>query len=176
MTDPLHLVPHNTESLHFTRLSDLMRRVMSNAFESATTLGEEIDFVKSYLQIETNRFDNKFTWSVRLDEEVDMAVVIPKMLIQIFVENAIKHGIFHLDAGGEIEIGIHRTGPGILILVTDNGVGFEKAFELEGRKGKGLEILNNYLQLFNKHHEVTISCKILNRASGGRTRVLIDVL
>jgi len=164
---------------YFIHLSELIRKSMLNAFESHTSLEDELDFVRQYLSIEAYRFGDRLRWTIRVDPDVDQSVRIPKMLIHLFAENAIKHGIFHLKGVGMLEISVHATLLGILIMVVDNGVGFQKAYEIEKKKGKGLEILDNYLNIFNKRNKQHISYKIVEHPSAGSgshgTRVLITI-
>ena len=101
------------------------------------------------------------------------------MLIHIFVENAIKHGIFHMTRSGNIDIKILNNNSHLEILITDDGVGMSKAFEIEQHKGKGLMILNNYLELFNVKQKSKISYKIKDRSKNNReitgTEVIIKI-
>ncbi|MEN8202728.1 MAG: histidine kinase [Bacteroidota bacterium] len=148
---------------HFVRLSDLVRKSMINAFEPYKTLGEEIEFVAQYLKIESFRFREKLSWELNIDPEVDKSILIPKMLIHLFAENAIKHGIFHKENGGRLEISIQKISSEIVIIVTDDGVGRSKAFSIEKRSGDGMRILDNYLLLFNRQHRHTVKYRIKDR-------------
>lgn len=164
---------------YFTKLSNLVRKSMTNAFQTYKTLGEEIDFVKEYLEIEKYRFEEKLNWELSIDPSVDMRVEVPKMLIHIFVENAIKHGIFHMTRSGNIDIKILNNNSHLEIFITDDGVGMSKAFEIEQHKGKGLMILNNYLELFNVKQKSNISYKIKDRSKINKeikgTEVIIKI-
>ena len=152
---------------------------MNNAFEPYKTLGEEIEFVKQYLHIESYRFSGKLSWAFQQDPTVNLELIVPKMLIHIFVENAIKHGIFHNPEGGKIDISINNSSIGLLIMVTDDGIGMSKAFKIEKRRGDGLRILDNYLMLFNRQHKHSVSYKIIDctnlETDQTGTRVLITI-
>ena len=152
---------------------------MKNAFEAYKTLGEEVDFVKQYLKIESYRFGGKLSWDVELNPEVDKSIIIPKMLIHLFVENAVKHGIFHQPNGGRIDVKIELSEDGIFITVTDDGVGMQKSFQMEQKRGDGLKILNNYLSIFNKKQKHSVHYEIQDRshqdANLTGTRVLINI-
>lgn len=165
---------------YFAILSNLIRESMKNAFEPYKTLGEEVDFVRQYLRIESYRFGDKLSWNVELNPEVDKSIIIPKMLIHLFVENAVKHGIFHQPMGGEIEVLLANSNDGIDITVTDNGVGMQKSSEIVQKRGEGLNILNNYLFIFNKKQKHSVSYKIQDRnrldenQSGTKVHIHID--
>ena len=164
---------------YFVSLSDLIRKTMKNAFEPYKTLAEEIEFVKQYLHIESYRFNGKLSWDFQQDPTVNVDLIVPKMLIHIFVENAIIHGIFHNPEGGKIDISINTSSIGLLIMIADDGVGMSKAFEIEKRRGDGLRILDNYLVLFNRQHKHSVSYNIVDctnlKAGQTSTRVLITI-
>ena len=81
------------------------------------------------------------------------------MLIQVFVENSIKHGIFHKkDKKGSVSIRISKQNDHIQITVEDDGVGRQRAKELAPeRKGKGVIILSNYLDLYKQQFKTEIN-------------------
>ncbi|MCK5137768.1 MAG: histidine kinase [Bacteroidales bacterium] len=164
---------------YFVSLSDLIRKTMKNAFEPYKILAEEIEFVKQYLHIESYRFNGKLSWNFQQDPTVNVELIVPKMLIHIFVENAIKHGIFHNPEGGKIDISINKSSIGLLIMVTDDGVGMSKAFEIEKHRGDGLRILDNYLVLFNRQHKHSVSYNIIDctnlKTGQTGTHVLITI-
>jgi hypothetical protein len=164
---------------YFVSLSDLVRKSMKNAFEPYKTLAEEIEFVEQYLNIESFRFKGKLSWDLRVDSAVDRTVLIPKMLIHIFVENAIKHGIFHQEEGGSLDLSIRQNANGLDITINDDGIGREQAFRLEKKRGDGLRILDNYLLLFNKQHRHKISYRIVDRQKADPnqpgTQVIISI-
>ena len=134
-----------------TRLSRLFRRVVDQAFLPYKTLGEEIDFVRDYLDVEKSRFGDKLNYEINAEKGIDRNLKIPKMLIQLFVENSIKHGIFHKKEEGKVTINVSQSGSVIKITVEDNGVGRKiAALQNKGRQGKGMVILRNYLNLFKE--------------------------
>ena len=103
-----------------TRLGDLLRMSLESAGTQITTLSRELEFVNCYLEIEKVRFAERL--KVTLDiaaETLDAAV--PHLLLQPLVENAIKHGISKLPAGGEIRITVNAEGDELHLEVGDNG-------------------------------------------------------
>ncbi len=147
---------------YFTKLSGLLRKSMKNAFLPYKTLGEEISFVEEYLEIEEYRFDGKLSWNIEIDSEADLSIPVPKMLIHIFVENAIKHGIYHLNKIGKVGIRVRALKSGIEIMVEDNGVGFKEVHSPENSNGKGFKIMNNYLNIYNSTMKRKIEYRIDN--------------
>lgn len=143
---------------NLTMVSNLLRKSVDHAFKPFKTLGEEIDFVKEYLEVEKMRYGDRINFVINIDKQIDLKIKIPKMVIQLFVENAIKHGLFNKKEGGEIAVNISQLPTTIKITVEDNGIGRKKAGELNpARKGKGMIILRNYLRLFKEqfNREIT---------------------
>ena len=164
---------------YFTKLSELIRSSMTNAFQLDKTLQEEIDFVTRYLEIEEFRFSGRLSYSIEVSPSVKMQMKVPKMLIHIFVENAVKHGIFHKSTPGEIKVIIKDDLSGTLILVEDDGIGFRTSRSINKHEGKGLQILDNYLYLFGKSHETNISYTISELKPGAEnpgTKVSICII
>ena len=162
-----------------TRVSRLFRKSVDHAFIPYKTLGQEIDFVQDYLEVEKLRFGNKLHYRIHVDKSVDLSAKIPKMLIQIFVENAIKHGLFHKKEAGMLSIDVHDSAEGIEIIITDNGIGRQQAqLHNNGKKGKGIIILQNYLRLFKEQFNREIIFEITDNLQNNRpmgTRVFIQI-
>lgn len=164
-----------------TTVSQLFRKSVDHAFQPYKTLIEEIEFVKDYLEVEKLRFGEGLTYNIEIEPGIDLNIKIPKMLIQLFVENAIKHGIFHKkNRNGNVEITIKKMQNKIKITVEDDGIGRQKAKELNfGRKGKGLIILKEYLKLFEIQYGSKISflhldIKKNNNISGTSVEIFIS--
>ena len=101
------------------------------------------------------------------------------MLVHTFVENAIKHGIKHLEGEGFLNINVANEGKSIVISVADNGIGRQKAKEYSKLStGKGLKILDNILELYlkmkNRKISYTVDDNIINGKAQG-TKVIITV-
>jgi len=127
------------------RLSGLLRSVLRSG-EEFVTIGEELDLVEAYLDIERARFEERLR--VRIDVPWELRHIrIPALVIQPIVENAIKHGISESVAGGEVRISVRPqqdgspASPSVLIAVTDTGPGATNA-ALERRKARGLGLSN----------------------------------
>ncbi|HWP68976.1 MAG TPA: ATP-binding protein, partial [Rectinemataceae bacterium] len=84
-------------------------------------LGDEVDAIKSYLKIEKARFGERLKFDVRIDSERE--VLLPPLILQTLVENAVKHGICRKKNGGKIEVSAVGEGDAVRISVTDNGAG-----------------------------------------------------
>lgn len=107
------------------RLTSLLRSVLRSEGEF-TTLGREIALVEDYLDIERARFETRLR--VRIDVPVELRqATVPPLILQPIVENAVKHGIAPLRAGGEIVVSAREVGepPRLVVCVSDTGPGLE---------------------------------------------------
>ena len=164
----------------FGKYSKLLRSTILNSDKIVTTLGDELEYVESYLELERYRNGYCFNWEVDFDEKADKDIQIPKMLIHTFVENAIKHGIRHLEKDGELLIGINRNEKNYHIVIKDNGIGRKRAGEIEkGNTGKGLAILDQMLELYSNLMKTKITYKINDLSAddknGPGTEVKINI-
>ncbi|GAA0886371.1 hypothetical protein GCM10009120_49700 [Sphingobacterium siyangense subsp. cladoniae] len=110
------------------KFATLSRIVLENSQFSKVTIASELQLVKLYLDLEQERFDHIFTYSIQSDERlIKSNKKIPSMLIQPIVENAVHHGMRHLhDKKGKILIRTALKGKEIRIEILDNGVGFDQ--------------------------------------------------
>ncbi|WP_420128852.1 sensor histidine kinase [Longimicrobium sp.] len=117
------------------RMSDLLRMSLENS-EQTLPLVRELEFAQRYLDIEQVRFADRMT--VRFDLAPDtMAALVPSMVLQPLVENAVKHGIARRRAAGRIEVRARRLDDRLELAVRDDGPGFDVA-PAAGRTGVGL--------------------------------------
>jgi two-component system LytT family sensor kinase len=127
-----------------TRLSDLLRMTLDDAGTQITTLSRELEFVSCYLEIEKVRFEERLT--VVLDIAPDtLDAQVPHLLLQPLVDNAVKHGISRLPAGGEIRITSCACGGELRLEINDNGLGFGSPSTLQTR-GLGLRTTRERLE------------------------------
>ena len=104
------------------RLGELLRRRLEDAGEHETTLEEELDFVERYLEIMQIRFQGRLSVRTEVEPAVRSALV-PNLILQPLVENALKHGVGRSEAPGEIVIAARRAGDRLVLSVWDNGPG-----------------------------------------------------
>jgi sensor histidine kinase YesM len=112
------------------------------------------------------RFKDAFVFSITYENAIDADnIFIPPLLIQPFCENAIWHGLMHKDGPGKLEISLGLENNILHCIITDNGVGREKAEEIKSKsaekeKSLGLKITTDRLALLNKEKGVNTSYKI----------------
>jgi len=114
------------------RLSELLRTSLDEADEPEVPLARELTFSERYLDVMQIRFQGNLQVSVRVEPEVRDALV-PNLILQPLVENAVKHGVSKLEGVGRIEIMARRVGERVVLTVRDNGpVASGKPIGVEG--------------------------------------------
>ncbi len=105
-----------------TRLSEFLRSTIQNNGAQEVTLGEELDFLNRYLEIEKIRFEERLRVAVRADAEA-LEGLVPAFSLQPIVENSLRHGIGPRESGGSISIEARRLDGRLVVQVADDGVG-----------------------------------------------------
>ena len=119
------------------RLSDLLRLTLERLGEQEVTLDEELDFLRKYLDIERTRFADRLI--VRFDiEPATLQALVPTLLLQPLVENAIKHGVARKAGAGHIDVTARREHDKLWIEIRDDGVGLSEDALTALHKGIGV--------------------------------------
>ena len=133
---------------------------------------EELDYIKTYLKLETLRFDEKL--QVKYDIREKGFWILP-LTIQPFVENAVKHGLLEKKQGGTVTIVTYKENDKIIISIQDDGVGFNtKEFwaGFENRKSVGMKSA-----IFRLENEMNAECQIESsmqeESSGTRIKIIL---
>jgi two-component system LytT family sensor kinase len=136
---------------------------MNSSDKLTRRLKEEIDFVKDFLDFQMFRFKDRFTYSLVIQEDINLGMYIPKMVIQTFAENALKHGILHLEGKGELKINITKDNEFLIITVVDNGIGRAKALEISKHTtGKGILIIKGIFDFYDRLNRNKILWEIID--------------
>ncbi len=143
------------------RLSELLRRALENTGTQEVTLREELDFLSRYLDIERTRFGERLTVKMNIAPDT-LDALVPNLVLQPLVENAIQHGIEPHARPGVIEL-CARRGPGTLELeVSDNGAGLPGG----QLKEEGVGVSNTRARL-QQLYGAAQSLEFSNRPEGG---------
>lgn len=111
---------------HLSRFSQLMRNILKASGRALITLHEEIQMLEEYLALEALRFGADFSFNISVDDNVDIYTLdVPPMIIQPFVENAVKHGLQHKEGAKQLNIQFtfDEENATLTAVVSDNGVG-----------------------------------------------------
>ena len=134
---------------YLARFARLTRNVLDDGQQQMIPIEQEVSVLTDYLEMEQMRFGFKF--DINVGEGVDRQIEIPAMLLQPFVENAVKHGISALKGEGLITVNINQTKNNIALMVTDNGGGFSKT----PSPGMGIKLCEERIKLLNSIYKNT---------------------
>lgn len=151
---------------YLAKMSKLIRETMEHSETPVKTLGEELNFVENFLSLQKYRFADRLNYTIEIDENVDTNRDIPKMIIQILVENALIHGIEKLQVEGKLSLFVSENADRLLITVQDNGVGFNTE-SLEDVSGTGIRNINKILAIYNRYNNDNAKLTILSTLQKG---------
>jgi ligand-binding sensor domain-containing protein len=157
---------------YLSSFSSLIRKTLNNAQTHWLTISEDIEILKTYIELEKMRLDNSFDYSIKVDEDIILNNrLIPAMLLQPYVENAINHGLRNLKGEtGRLNIScVLEEGRRILCRVEDNGVGYAKAKQFDTRaknyKSMGMTITQQRIETINQLYNTNITTKIKDKCA-----------
>ena len=164
------------------KFSVLTRSILEMSDRDDTTVAEEIKVLQLYLDIEKVRFGNDFEYSIEHEGFEPEMLKIPTLLLQPYVENAMKHGLLHKEGLKRLRISFALTNNFIRIIIDDNGIGRQKSMELNKIRRRGhvsfaTEAIKKRVELLNQMNGEKISVEYFdetnqNGQSGGTTVVL----
>lgn len=118
-------------SIYISKFSDLTRSILDMSNKDVITLAEEINALKIYLSLEKMRFEESFDYNIVVDNQLPKdSIIIPPMLLQPYVENAIKHGLLHRKINRKLNVSFNLVNESLKISIDDNGIGRKKSAEL----------------------------------------------
>lgn len=167
--------------------ADLMRLYLNHSQEGQISLKEEMDSLNLYLELEGVRLDQEFSYEIKAKGGIDVYhIEIPTMLVQPYVENAIKHGLFQKKGKKRIEVSFEELDHElILAIIRDNGIGRSAAAKFQQRKPKqhksfATSANNSRLELLNYERTLPIKAEIIDLVEDGipkgtEVRVIIPI-
>ncbi|MHC1730885.1 MAG: histidine kinase [Bacteroidales bacterium] len=149
------------------RFSGLYREILLSAGKSTRSLAEELEFCREYLALEQLRYMNRFAFIVSMQPGINDELPVPKLVIQLFAENSVKHGLAGLEGGGMLEINLKGTDNILTIEVKDNGVGRALAVnDHNSSTGKGMKLMSDLFDLCNSHFDESYCYTVSDLSDG----------
>ena len=150
------------EKQELSSLVKLMRRNLELAEQLCVTLAEELDFVKTYINLERRSLGPDFHSELKIEKDVQPEQIrIPSMMIQIPVENAVKHALREKEGERNLWVSVCRRGNGICIKITDNGGGYRPDSRNRGT-GTGMKVIMQTIQILNNKNKEAIDVSVHN--------------
>ncbi|HKH62686.1 MAG TPA: histidine kinase [Flavitalea sp.] len=171
-------------SEYLAKFSKLVRLILQNSQEAFIPLEKELEALQLYLELESLRFEQKFRYTLSVDEEVNTAKLkVPPLIIQPYAENAIWHGLMHKTEKGHLEIELFIKEKSLYCKITDDGIGRKKTSESKNKsaslhKSMGMHITASRIEMLqNNQNEVSISINdlVLPDGTPGGTEVLLRI-
>lgn len=145
---------------YLSKFSKLMRQILDYSEQSTITLSQELEVLELYISMEQLRFQERFNYNINIHRDVNPSTIkVPPLVLQPFVENAIWHGLMHLEEGGKLNIDIVKNGNSIKCIIDDNGIGRKRAEEIKTKsatkhKSYGMRITEKRLSLNNNLNNI----------------------
>jgi ligand-binding sensor domain-containing protein/putative methionine-R-sulfoxide reductase with GAF domain len=173
-------------SRYLNKFSKLFRMVLNNSGKKLVTMSEEKQVLDLYLELEGMRFEKSFSYQMIIDPDLEEdEILMPSMLLQPYVENALWHGLMHKEGDRKLYIEFKRVNEEVFrCVIEDNGIGREKSFELKARQSKakrheskGLKISKDRIDVLQRqgyHATLEIQDKY-NAAGAAGTAVIVEL-
>ena len=164
------------------QFSQLTRKILDHSYQKEVSIEKEFEILTIYLDIEKTRSGDSFQYEIDIDKSTK-DILVPAMLIQPFVENAVLHGIRHRqDKDGMIKISSNFDNKGVKITVYDNGIGRKKASEINSNRkishiSRAIQLTEDRLALLyedDKQHD-NIHYTDLENPSGTQVEIFIPL-
>jgi two-component system LytT family sensor kinase len=155
--------------IYLTKFSKLIRSFFTLSRKRHITIAQEMSLLENYLSIEQLRFEDKLNYSITKDTELDEEDIIPTMLLQPIVENAVNHGIFHKATTGTVAIHFgYVSEDSFKVTIIDDGIGLVKSKAIFDNSGKELNnrsssVLQDRLKLLEYSNTWKVSYTLEDR-------------
>jgi two-component sensor histidine kinase len=162
---------------YLNKFTQLLRGMLNDAERIYRSVGEELEFVTTYLDLEKLRFGEKLNYEIEIGEGVNQKEQVPKLVLQTFAENSIKHGIIPRDEGGILKIKIDKGRDYLKLIIEDNGIGRARSAGHSTSTGKGLKITGEFYDILNQINKKPIKHLItdLHNVSGDPSGTRVEV-
>jgi hypothetical protein len=154
---------HDQARQYLDLFARLIRFTMQYSRQAFISIAEETNYLSNYLQLEKMRFHERLHYQIVIADNIDQQLMIPAMLIQPYVENALKHGIAARKEGGNVIIRFDKPKEGLLMIsVEDDGVGFTTRHN--GNKSSlGLRLSGSRAETYNQLFDMKIEISLHNK-------------
>jgi len=170
---------------YLSKFSSLMRNILEFSEEERIIMFDEIEMLQNYLELERLRFGDEFKFKIEVDASINIYNdFVPSLVVQPFVENAIKHGLLHKKGEKKLSIEFKRTNGVIVITIEDNGVGRKRSEEINNRsqikhKSFASKAVQKRLSLLNnRNKDSQISVEVVDLVHGEEavgTKVILTI-
>lgn len=181
-----YLIMSNNEekaTQYLAKFSKLLRMTLTHSREDTISLSDELTALRHYLDIEATRMGEDFSYTLEIAKEIEIeTVMIPPLLLQPFVENAIWHGLMpshHSDKRLTVRV-FQKEAHQLQFEIEDNGIGLKKAAELRSRstmkrKSYGMDITQRRMELFNRNYPNQLNIEVFDLQKDSASGTLVRI-
>jgi sensor histidine kinase YesM len=161
-------------SLYLTKFAQMIRITLDQSVHTFVTLRSTVDYLERYVEMEKIR-NTWFSCSITVDPALDEhETMLPPMLIQPFMENAIWHGVQPLQKAIDVQVSFERVGDLLICSVQDNGIGIDRSVaekKARGAAGRsyGIENVRERIRLLNEKYNLQSQLRIFDRRGSGES-------
>lgn len=176
-----YILKNDTQSAsdYLSKFAKLMRLTLENSEKKEILLSDDIALLKTYMDIERKRFNNKFDYTIAIDANLDDEnILVPPMILQPFIENSIIHGLSQKEELGLVKISFKEENNMLICSVDDNGVGRKNsAINNTNSNGKsmGMAITKSRIEIINKLKNTNGTVEIIDKTEGTRIDVSLPM-
>ncbi|GGH48485.1 hypothetical protein GCM10007423_49740 [Dyadobacter endophyticus] len=170
-------------SEYLTKFARLIRLVLENSLYESVKLTDELASLRLYVEMEQRRNNQKFDYTISVAENIDTeSTLIPPLLLQPYIENAIWHGLSQKDGHGQLDIVIEKTAENLICRIEDDGIGRAKSAEIKvdgiQKKSLAMNISSQRIEWLKKDSNGRSSVEIIDKFDGNEatgTTVLLTL-
>jgi len=157
--------------------SILLRAILEQNRKDFIDIEEEISTLENYLQLQQMRYSGAFAYTIMVDDELDShQTLIPPMLIQPFVENAIEHGFRNISYKGKLQISFQRSDEMLMIIIEDNGSGLDaKPLNKPKKQSLSQTIISERFEVLFGNYTKKAHFKLLDKKGISETGVRVEI-
>jgi ligand-binding sensor domain-containing protein len=153
---------------YLSKFSKLIRLVLQNSGNQTNSLADELIMLEYYLELESLRFANKFTYYFSIDHRINKeSTDIPTMLLQPYIENAVIHGLLNKKSQGHLEITLENKEHVLMCTIEDNGIGRQASGIINDSKSMhheslGMKVTEERIKMIRKSSNTNVEVEILD--------------
>jgi hypothetical protein len=165
-----------------TKFAKLMRLVLENSRHNEVPMSQDLDALQLYMDLEQARMNNKFDYSIQVDPAIDQdTAMVPPLVLQPFVENAIWHGISRKEGKGHIALTVRQDAEQLIMTVEDNGVGRgapdqPPRTDAPPKTSLGTSITKDRLAMLGQQRGMESGFRFVDLAQGTRVEVFMPIV
>jgi tetratricopeptide (TPR) repeat protein len=166
-------------SNYLTKFAKIMRQTLENSAHNDIALEDDLKIIELYLQVEAMRLKNKFTYSIKVEEGIDVEnTLVPPLILQPFIENSIWHGISKKESNGHIQIDVKKEDDMLVYVVDDDGVGRKMNVPqpLNESKSMGISITKSRIDILNQKKQTNGNILMIDKDKGLRVEVRLPLV